>query len=111
ATAASGAPDVVRAFIRLYVLLPAALIGPPTFMAGFGFPLVQRAVHTDLAHVGRRVGMLLAANILGSTLGAFVTGWILLDVLGTSGTLTLVFLLSSGFGALAVRELAQRKGV
>ena len=105
AAPASGGPDVVRAFIRLYVLLPAVLIGPPTFMAGFSFPLVQRAVHTDLAHVGRRVGALLAANILGSTLGAFVTGWILLDVLGTSGTLKLVFLLSAGFGALALSEL------
>jgi spermidine synthase len=110
-TAASGGQEVVGVFIRLYVLLPAALIGPPTFMAGFGFPLVQRAVHTDLAHVGRRVGMLLAANILGSTLGAFVTGWILLDVLGTSGTLKVVLLLSAGFGALAVREITRRDGV
>ena len=111
--AAPGARDVVWDFVRLYVLLPAALIGPPTFMAGFGFPLLQRAVHTDLAHVGRRVGTLLAANILGSTLGAFVTGWLLLDVLGTSGTLKLVFVLSAGFGALAMRELTtrQRAGV
>jgi spermidine synthase len=85
------------------------LIGPPTFMAGFSFPLVQRAVQTDLAHVGRRVGILLAANILGSTLGAFVTGWILLDALGTSGTLELVFLLSVGFGALLLAELTTRK--
>ena len=109
----AAAPDLVWAFVRLYVLLPAALIGPPTFMAGFSFPLVQRAVHTDLAHVGRRVGVLLAANILGSTLGAFVTGWILLDVLGTSGTVKLVFILSAAFGVLAVRELttAKRAGV
>jgi spermidine synthase len=109
ATAASGAPDVLGAFVRLYVLLPAALIGPPTFLAGFSFPLVQRAVQTDLAHVGRRVGALIAANILGSTLGAFVTGWILLDALGTAGTLELVFLLSAGFGALSLDELTRRK--
>lgn len=108
-TAASGAPDVLGAFVRLYVLLPAALIGPPTFMAGFSFPLVQRAVQTDLTHVGRRVGALIAANILGSTLGAFVTGWILLDALGTSGTLKLVFSLSAGFGALSLDELTRRK--
>jgi hypothetical protein len=80
--------------------------GPP--IAGFSFPLVQRAVHTDLTHVGRRVGTLLAANILGSTLGAFLTGWILLDLLGTSGTLKMVFLLSAGFGALALGELTER---
>jgi len=99
------AAGVLRDFFRLYVLLPVGLIGPPTFMMGFGFPLLQRAVHTDLAHVGRRVGSLVAANILGSTLGAFITGWVLLDVLGTPATLRLLFFLSAGFGALAVREL------
>jgi spermidine synthase len=98
--AGAGLPD----FFRLYVLLPAGLIGPPTFMMGFGFPLLQRAVHTDLAHIGRRVGSLVAANILGSTLGAFVTGWVLLDFLGTPATLRLLFILSAGFGALALRE-------
>ena len=92
-------------FTRLYVLLPAALIGPPTFMAGCSFPLLQRAVQTDLTHVGRRVGRLLAANILGSTFGAFITGWVLLDVFGTTGTLKLVFVLSAGFGAFALRNL------
>ena len=90
--------------MRLYVLLPAALIGPPTFMAGFSFPLLQRAVQTDLAQLGRRVGTLLAANILGSTVGAFVTGWVLLDFLGTAGTLKSLFILSAGFGAIALRE-------
>ena len=98
------ASTVLWDFVRLYVLLPAALFGPPTFMAGFSFPLLQRAVHTDLSHLGRRTGRLLAANILGSTCGAFVTGWLLLDYLGTAGTLKLVFLLSAGFGAFAVRE-------
>jgi spermidine synthase len=99
------APDVVWHFVRLYVLLPAALIGPPTFMAGFSFPFLQRAVHTDLAHLGRRVGALLASNILGSTLGAFVSGWVLLDLLGTAGTLKVLFGLSAGFGVLAIREV------
>jgi spermidine synthase len=103
-TTPSGSTDVLWSFVRLYVLLPAALIGPPTLMAGFSFPLLQRAVQTDLAQIGRRVGALLAANILGSTLGALVTGWVLLDSLGTAGTLKSLFILSAAFGTLALRE-------
>lgn len=95
---------VVSDFVRLYVMLPIGLIGPPTLMMGFGFPLLQRAVQTDLSQIGRRVGALVAANILGSTLGAFITGWLLLDLVGTSVALKLLFVLSAGFGALAVRE-------
>ena len=102
-------PNALGDFFRLYVVLPAVLIGPPTFMAGLSFPLLQRAVQTDLAHVGRRVGGLLSANILGSTLGAFVTGWFLLDVLGSAGTLRLLFAVSAAFGALALREIASHK--
>jgi spermidine synthase len=101
---ASGPTDVLWSFVRLYVVLPVVLIGPPTFMAGFSFPLLQKAVQTDLAHIGRRVGSLLAANILGSTLGAVVTGWALLEYLGTAGTVKSLFIVSAGFGALALRE-------
>jgi spermidine synthase len=86
---ASGLRGLPWQFVRLYVLLPAALVGPPTLMAGFGFPLLQRVVQVDLAQLGRRVGVMLSANILGSTLGAFIAGWVFLDVLGTAGTLKL----------------------
>ena len=56
--------------LRLYVMVPALLIGPATLAMGFGFPFLQKAAHTDLSRYGRRVGTLLAANIAGSTLGA-----------------------------------------
>ena len=48
------------------------MIVPPTLLSGWGFPLLQRVVQTDLRFVGRRVGALLAANIVGSTLGALM---------------------------------------
>ena len=65
-------------FLWLYFALPAVLIGPATMLMGFGFPLMQRVVQTDLAHLGRRVGAVLVANIVGSAMGAVVTGWLLL---------------------------------
>lgn len=91
--------------VRLYLTLPLLLIGPPTLMAGMSFPLLQRVVQTDLHHLGRRVGVLLTANVLGSTVGAFVTGLLLLDWFGTAGTMTLLYLMSAGFAVMAVTQL------
>jgi predicted membrane-bound spermidine synthase len=89
-------------FSRLYLWLPLALIGPSTLMSGASFPLLQRVVQTDLRLVGRRVGVLLASNIVGSTLGAFVTGWLVLGWLGTAGTVTMLLALSGVFALVAV---------
>ena len=59
-------------------------------------------VQTDLAYLGRRVGTLLVANIVGSATGALLTGWLLLTWLGTSGTLRFLVGLSAIFPLLAV---------
>jgi spermidine synthase len=77
------------------------LVGPATVLMGCSFPIVQKLAQTDLDYVGRRVGILLAANIAGSTIGAFVTGWIFLDRLGTAGTLRLLVVLSGVVAAAA----------
>lgn len=69
------------------------VVGPPAFLLGMSFPIAQRAVQEDPAVVGRRVGLVQLANILGNTAGAVVTGLILLHLLGTAGTLRVVGLL------------------
>jgi len=89
--------DLPRQFLALYLVLPALLVGPPTVLMGVSFPLLQQAVQTDLARIGHRVGTLLAANIVGSTIGSLATGWILLGRLGTSGTLKLLIAASAIF--------------
>ncbi len=88
----------------LYVVLPVALVGPPTLLMGISFAFLQRAIQTDLAGVGRRVGWLQAANIAGSTLGSVLTGVVLLDVFGTAGTLRVLTVLGTVFAAFAVAE-------
>jgi len=94
----SDSPVAVPAnFLRLYVLLPLLLVIPPTFLMGCAFPFLQRVVHTDAHHVGRRVGLLLLANILGSILGTVLTGWMLLAILGTAATLKILAVLSGTF--------------
>lgn len=99
---APGAASQAAQFLALYVAVPLAVIGPPTLMMGLSFPLLHKVVQTDFALVGRRVGWLQAANILGSMLGAIVTGWVLLQFLGTSFTVKTLLLPGALFLSLAV---------
>jgi len=85
-----------RMFFVLYVALPIWLIGIPSMMMGLSFAYLQLAVQTDLSALGRRVGWLQTANIAGGMAGAILTGLVLLDWLGSSGTLRFLV----GCGAL-----------
>lgn len=108
-----GAPvGVPSNFLRLYVGVPLLLIVPPTFLMGASFPLLQRVIQTDIARVGRRVGGLLLANIVGSILGTVATGWLSLAVLGTAGTLKLLVVMSGLFAVgatLAATDAGSRR--
>ncbi|NOT27895.1 MAG: fused MFS/spermidine synthase [Acidobacteria bacterium] len=88
-------------YLRLYVAVPFLIVVPPTFLMGCAFPCLQRVVQTDLASIGRRVGTLLLANVVGAMLGAAVTGWFALSVLGTATTLTWLVCLSGVFAVAA----------
>jgi spermidine synthase len=79
-----------------YLIVPSVMMILPNLLMGFYFALVQKAIQSDLQVVGRRVGSILAVNILGNTLGSLVTGLILLEKLGTSGSIKL--LLGLGLG-------------
>ncbi|MGF1562616.1 MAG: fused MFS/spermidine synthase [Geminicoccaceae bacterium] len=74
----------------------AIVVMPPAFLLGVSVPMSHRAVHDDLGQVGRRAGVLQLANIFGNTLGAIVTGLLLLDWFGTMGTIKLL-----GFSGVA----------
>jgi predicted membrane-bound spermidine synthase len=91
--------------LLLYVVVPAFLIAPSTFLMGFAFPVLQRVVQTDFARLGRHVGALLLANIAGSAAGALLTGWVALNALGTAGTLKALLAFSALFPLMALRAL------
>ena len=84
-------------FIRMYFVLALIFIGPPSFLMGLSYPYLQKIVQHDLSELGRRVGWLQSINILGSMCGAFVTGWILLSVVGIMFTLKILLCVSSVF--------------
>lgn len=96
-------------FLLLYLGIPALLIGPPTFLMGVSFPLLQKVVQTDFSRLGSRVGLLMLANIIGSTLGAVLTGWLGLRFLGTAGTLK-VIVAAAGVYALVGLVLSVKAG-
>ena len=90
--------------LRLYVALPLALFGLPTFLMGLSFPILQRAVQHDARSAGFRVGALQAANILGCVLGSLAVGLLALDRLGTAETLRLVVAVGLVFAGLGLRR-------
>jgi spermidine synthase len=95
--------------LALYALVPAAVMGLPTVLMGVSFVFLQRAVQTDLHVLGRRLGWLQTANIVGSMLGAALTGLVALHWLGTAGTLVALVLLGSAF-VLAHARAARERG-
>jgi spermidine synthase len=92
----SGRPaDVTMiAFLLLIVVLPAS------FIMGFSFPVVQKAVQRDIDRLGERVGLVQLANIVGNSAGSLVAGLLLLDLAGTAGTLVLLVAIGLGFALL-----------
>jgi predicted membrane-bound spermidine synthase len=103
-----GADWNVGALARLYFLLPLALFGVPTVLMGLSFGALQRAVQDDPATSGRKVGILQAANIAGCTAGSLATGLVLLERIGTAGTVRLLVAL---FGVVFLLVRARTAGL
>lgn len=84
----------------LIVLLLLIVVLPASFIMGFSFPVVQKAVQLDLDRLGRRVGYVQLANIVGNSAGSLVAGLLLLDLFGTAGTLRLLVAVGLAFAVL-----------
>jgi predicted membrane-bound spermidine synthase len=119
---AFGAPAIAETFVDHDVValtakhlalicgLTALVVLPGSVLIGFSFPLVQKAVQTDPALVGQRVGLIQLFNIGGNSAGGVVTGLVLLHWFGTSGTLRLIVLAGLGFMvALMLTRGGERK--
>ncbi|HXE26973.1 MAG TPA: fused MFS/spermidine synthase [Stellaceae bacterium] len=89
------------AAITAYLVVTGCLVFPPAFMGGMSFPMAQKAVHDDPTLVGNRVGIIQLFNILGNTTGGAVTGLLLLEWIGTSGTLRIIAVIGLAF-AIAI---------
>jgi predicted membrane-bound spermidine synthase len=97
-------PVSVSALVAMAGLI-ALMVIPPSVLLGLSFPIAQKAIQDDPAVVGRRVGLIQFANILGNAAGSFVTGLVFLELLGTAGSLRLLAVLGALFvAALMIGE-------
>jgi spermidine synthase len=91
-----------RGDVALIVVLLLIVVLPASFIMGFSFPVVQKAVQHDIGRLGQRVGLVQLANIVGNSAGSLVAGLLLLDLVGTAGTLKLLVAIGLGFAVLQI---------
>jgi spermidine synthase len=97
------------AAVFAHLLAPAIVMGAPVFLMGYAYPFIAALVLRRDSTLGRHTGALMACNILGNVAGSLVAGFVLLDILGTAGTLVLLAALLMALGiAAAMRATSAR---
>jgi spermidine synthase len=79
-----------------------AVLLPATILMGYAFPLAGRLATPSAEAAGASVGLLYAANTLGSILGSFSAAFILAGTLGTNGSILLLGAINLLAGAALV---------
>ncbi len=74
----------------------------PTFLMGASFPLVTKIYTGDTRQLGRSIGNVYAVNTVGSILGAFCAGFILIPLLNIRPSIILAVMLNTTIGFLLV---------
>ncbi len=80
----------------------------PTFLMGASFPLVTKIYTGSERQLGRSIGNVYSVNTVGSILGAFCAGFILIPLLGIRPSIVLTVALNTGIGCLLVLKSGQR---
>lgn len=70
-------------------LLTTGIMGIPTTLMGITFPLVAKLCTTDHRRLGTSIGEVYFFNNLGAIFGAFLGGFVLIDLAGILGTIVL----------------------
>jgi spermidine synthase len=96
--------DRASLLILRIVVITALIFFPPSFILGMVSPVVIKLTLRDLAHSGGLVGKVYALSTLGSILGTFATGFVLVQLFGTRmivlGVGIVLLLMAAVFGDL-----------
>ncbi len=76
----------------------------PTFLMGASFPLVTKIYTGDAQKLGRSIGNVYAINTVGSILGAFCAGFVLIPLLNIRPSIVLMVVLNTGIGSFLVMK-------
>lgn len=86
-----------------------SVVGLPSLLMGFSFPLVNAHVQDSVASVGRRLGLLYLANTFGSVAGSLVAGFVLAPWLGGQASVV-VFAGCAVVAPFALVAVAPKRG-
>jgi spermidine synthase len=82
----------------------------PSLVAGLAFPLANAIVQRAHDAVGRRAGLLYAANTCGAVTGSLLTGYVLLPRLGMQGAAAVLAAIAAlAIGPLTIASTDQRR--
>jgi len=73
----------------------------PTILMGATLPVLTRAAVRESRTLGAKIGRLYAVNTLGAVVGCFLSGFVLIEVLGVSGTIRAAAALNLALAAAA----------
>jgi spermidine synthase len=97
------------------LLIAAAVMLAPTVLLGALFPLVVKIISHSERVTGRSVGDAYSANTLGSILGSFASGFVLIPALGLIGSLKLCvalnFVIAAGLFFIARKGWGSKASV
>ncbi|MBM3243024.1 tetratricopeptide repeat protein [Candidatus Poribacteria bacterium] len=74
----------------------------PTILMGASFPLVTRIYILNLNQVGRSIGNVYSINTVGSILGSFVAGFILIPLIGIQKSVILIASVNTLLGCILI---------
>lgn len=108
-------PLIEHSFIQqqlLSLFLASVLVLPPAILFGIAFPAVIAATAGALRTVGRGVGSVAALNTIGTVVGAFLGGFVLIPQLGLRATLMLAAAATtaSAVAVIWMGPLSSRRG-
>lgn len=93
--------------LPLIVLLSLATLSLPTMLMGATLPFLARYLTRSRAELANRVGSLYGFNTLGAAVGTFAAGFILMGLLGITGTslfASMAYVLIGGSCLIAARR-------
>ncbi|MFC2140530.1 fused MFS/spermidine synthase, partial [Candidatus Auribacterota bacterium] len=88
-------------FIQKF-LLSATFMFVPTLLMGMTFPIASRLYSQHLNHIGRSIGSIYSINTLGSIVGACLTGFFIIPLLGTQNSIIFIALLNLFIGTMMI---------
>jgi spermidine synthase len=100
-----GSLDSFAAAETLRWTAAAALLLPPAAILGMVYPSLFRLEGFPLHSAGVAAGRLVAANALGSIVGALATGFGLIPLLGSERSLAVLIALAAAIGAIVCMRL------